>query len=121
MIKKVLVIEDNTIIALDIERRVKMSGYDVAGKAESGASALDIAEKTRPDLALVDIRIKGPMDGIDVAKQLRDRFGIPFVFITAYSDRGVQDRAMAIRPDGYLLKPIKQSDLVETLKRILGE
>lgn len=120
MSKKILIIEDNTIIALDIERRLKQIGYEVAGKAESGAAALELAEKMHPDLALVDIKIKGPIDGIEVAGQLRDRFAIPFVFITAYSDRGVEERAMATKPAGYLLKPIKQPELEETLGKILG-
>ncbi|MDD1718602.1 MAG: response regulator [Methanoregulaceae archaeon] len=119
MTRSILIIEDNAIIALDIERRLKSIGCGIAGVAATAAEALDLAEKKRPVLALVDIKLKGPVDGIEVATQLRDRFSIPFVFLTAHSDAGVKASAMATGPAGYLLKPLRESELEELVRKIL--
>jgi len=117
--KDILIIEDEAIIALDIARMVKNNGFDVAGVASEAGRALVIAETKRPSLALVDIKLKGDIDGIEVAKILKERFSIPVVFITAYSDESVRARAMQVEPAGYLIKPINRLEFGKALKTLL--
>ena len=119
MSKDVLIIEDEAIIALDIARMVKINGYAVAGVAAEAGEALAIAEKKQPSLALIDIKLKGSIDGIEVARILKERFSIPVVFITAYSDESVRERAMLVQPAGYLIKPINKLEFGKTLKTLL--
>ena len=83
---RVLVVEDDAIIGMDIEHRVKKLGYEVCGVADTAEEALEIASRTGPDLALMDIRLRGEVDGIEAARLLREKFAIPVIFITAYSD-----------------------------------
>jgi len=117
--RDVLIIEDEAIIALDIARMVKINGYIVAGVAADAGQALAMAEKKPPSLALVDIKLKGNIDGIEVARMLKERFSIPVVFITAYSDESVRARAMLVHPAGYLIKPINKLEFEKILKTLL--
>ena len=111
----ILVVEDENIVALDIKNRLKKLGYTVAGRAATGQAAIDKAGETQPDLVLMDIRLKGDMDGIEAAKQIRDRFGIPVIYLTAYSDETTLQRAKITEPYGYLIKPFEDRDLHTTI------
>ena len=115
-ILRVLVVEDDAIIGMDIEHRVKKLGYDVCGVADSAAEALDIASRTRPDIALMDIRLRGDVDGIEAARMLRDTLGVPVIFITAYSDMKMRSRALDMEPLGYIVKPLREVELKNTLE-----
>lgn len=86
--ERILVVEDELIVAKDIQNKLKRFGYDVPACASSGARALHLTEQMQPqpDLVLMDIKLKGNMDGIETAQQFRDRFIIPVVYITAYTD-----------------------------------
>ena len=107
----ILVIEDEALVARDIQSRLRQLGYEVLGLAHNPRQALELAEQTRPDLLLCDIHLKDEVDGIDVAAQItRDR-PIPVIFLTAYSDRETVTRAKTITPYGYVLKPIETPDL----------
>ena len=86
-------------------------GYQVTGVAASGAEALALAERTVPDLVLMDIRIKGDMDGIDAARALRLRYHLPVVYLTAHADRDTLDRAKLAEPLGYIVKPFQENEL----------
>jgi DNA-binding NarL/FixJ family response regulator len=111
----VLVVEDETIVAHDLEQMLEELGYDTCGIAASADEALARAGKKRPDIALVDIRIKGKLDGIKTAELLHERFGTPVVYLTAHADDATVQRAARTRPRGYLLKPVKRSALKSTL------
>ncbi|MFA5396610.1 MAG: response regulator [Methanogenium sp.] len=113
---RVLVVEDDAIIGMDIEYRVKKLGYEVCGVADTAAEALDIASRTKPDIALMDIRLRGEVDGIEAARMLRDTLSVPVIFITAYSDMKMRSRALDMEPLGYIVKPLREVELKNTLE-----
>jgi PAS domain S-box-containing protein len=113
---RILLVEDEAIIALDLKQRLKGLGYEVTGIADSGAQALALAESTAPTLVFMDITIQGPIDGIETAKILASRMDVPVVFLTAHADGGTIERAKAARPYGYLVKPFDERELVTTIE-----
>lgn len=112
----ILIVEDEVVVAMDIQMRLRRLGHHVVGLAGSGEEALRLAEAKRPDLALMDIRLKGELDGIQTAEQLRTRFGIPVIYLTAYADDVTLQRAKLTEPFGYLLKPFEERELHSTLE-----
>ena len=108
---QILVVEDEHIVAKDIQYRLQGLGYHIPAVASSGEEALQKAEETRPDLVLMDIRLKGPMNGVEAAEELRRRFNIPVVYLTAYADDHTLHRAKVTEPFGYLLKPFEEREL----------
>jgi len=115
----VLIVEDENIVALDIKNRLKKLGYVVTGRSATGQGAIDKAAETRPDLILMDIRLKGDMDGIAAAAQIREQFDIPVIYLTAYSDEATLQRAKVTEPYGYLIKPFEDRDLHTTISMAL--
>lgn len=113
---KILVVEDQLIIARDIEALLMDWGYDVIGCAASSSEALMLFEKHQPDLALVDIHIEGDMDGIEVAKYFNATRPIPIVYLTAQADKGTVERAKSSNPSAYLLKPFDERHLQISLE-----
>ena len=107
----VLIVEDEGVIALDIQHHVESFGYTVAGIAHTGARAIEKMAALRPDLVLMDVAIKGPMDGIDTAARIRASHDVPIVFLSAYSDESTVSRAGLTAPYGYLLKPFRPDEL----------
>jgi len=122
---KVMVVEDDAIIGMDIEHRVRRLGYEVTGVADNAEEAVELAADTKPDIALMDIRLRGDIDGIDTARMLKEQFSLPVIFITAYSDLKMRSRALDLNPAGYIVKPIREVELKNTLEEarriILGE
>ena len=108
---KILIVEDETLVAMDIERGLKALGYSVVATGGTGLEAVRLAQEHRPDLVLMDIRLQGAMDGIEAGKQLRQLFRIPIIFLTAYADAATLQRAKAAEPFGYLLKPFEDREL----------
>jgi PAS domain S-box-containing protein len=108
---KILVVEDEKIVAMDIQNRLKSFGYTIAGTAISGEGAIEKAEKTTPDLVLMDIMLKGDMDGIEAAEEISSRFNIPVIYLTAYADESTLQRAKITEPFGYILKPFEDKEL----------
>lgn len=117
--KKILVVEDEAVTALDICDIVETLGYAVVGHAVSGSSAIDLAKSNQPDLVLMDIKIKGDMDGITTAGHIWDSLKIPVVFLTAFSDEDILARAQVVQPYGYVLKPFDKDDLRATIQLAL--
>jgi CheY-like chemotaxis protein len=112
---KVLIVEDAAIIALDVANRLKRLGHTVTGTAATADIALEKARETSPDIALMDINLKGERDGIEAASLLADELGVRCIFVTAYSDKGMRERALSVRPLRYLVKPIRDAELKEAL------
>lgn len=108
---KILIVEDEVIVARDIEDMVKAQGYDALAIAYSGEAAIKKAEELKPDLVLMDILLKGEMDGIEAAEQIYNRFHIPIVYLTAYAEDKTIERAKLTEPFGYLLKPFEEREL----------
>jgi CheY-like chemotaxis protein len=108
---QVLVVEDASIIAKDIQDMLRRLGYAVSAVASSGEEAVQKAAETHPDLVLMDIVLKGDMDGVEAAQQIRDRFHIPVVYLTAYADEDTLQRAKITEPFGLILKPFEEREL----------
>ncbi len=109
--EKILVVEDERVVARDIEKRLKKLGYVVAASVATGEAALEKVAAYRPDLVLMDIRLKGQMDGIEAAEQIRVVFGTPVIYLTAYADEATLERAKVTEPFGYIVKPFDERDL----------
>ena len=109
--KGVLIVEDELIIALMIERMVQNLGHKVLAKVTSGEAAIEAAKEHRPDVILMDIRLQGEMDGIDAMSVIRRTSNIPVIFITGNSDENYRKRVEEADPLGFLTKPITQGDL----------
>jgi len=114
-----MIVEDERITAEDIHDILTHLGYAVTAVVSSGADAIREAERTKPDLVLMDIRIKGDMDGIEAAREIRERFGIPAVYLTAHADRETLDRAKLAEPLGYLIKPFHEAELLASIEMAL--
>lgn len=116
---RILVVEDEVIIAMEIENSLKNLGYEVTAVVNTGNKAIHKAEVDKPDLILMDIRIQGDKDGIETAEIIRERFALPVIFSTAYLDEERIDRVKVTMPFGYVLKPIQERDLKVTLEMAL--
>jgi DNA-binding LytR/AlgR family response regulator len=116
---KILVIEDEVIVAKDIQRTLIKLGYDVPAIANSAQSAFEKINQVDPDLVFCDIKLKGSIDGIDIALRLREEFMIPVVFLTSYVDKATLDRAKITEPYGYIVKPFNEVDLQTTVEMAL--
>ncbi len=116
---KILIVEDEAIIAMEIENQLQSLGYEVTSIVDTGEKAIEKAEADKPDLILMDIRIKGEMDGIEAAEEVRNKYGIPVIFSTAYLDEERIERAKITMPFGYVLKPIQERDLKVTIEMAL--
>jgi len=117
---QILIAEDNVIIAMDIESRLKQLGYDVAGIVGYGEQVIEKVKENTPDLVLMEIVLKGEIDGIDTAKEIRDQFDIPVVFLAAFADKERLKRAKLAYPFGFILKPFQNKDLEVTIEMALS-
>jgi PAS domain S-box-containing protein len=107
---RILIVEDEGIVVLDIQRRLEDLGYAVIGHVNAGKKAIDKANEERPDLILMDIKLQGEMDGIDAAEKINE-LDIPIVYLTAFADNATLNRAKITEPFGYILKPFEQREL----------
>jgi two-component system sensor histidine kinase UhpB len=108
---KILIVEDEIIIAKNIKKRLESINYDIVDIVFSGEEAIQTSAELSPDLVLMDIGLPGKMDGITTAKHIRDKYDIPIVFLTAYSDEHTIQRAKFTEPYGYLIKPFEEKEL----------
>lgn len=115
----ILIVEDERITAEDIKKALKSVGFDVPAIISSGEEAIKASEELQPDLVLMDIKLEGEMDGIQAAEKIRSKFGIPIIYLTAYSDEKTVQRAKVTEPSGFILKqpygflrkPFEESEL----------
>ena len=117
---KILVVEDEMIVAWDIKETLEQLGHTVVDLVVSGAEALELADTDRPDLVLMDIRLEGNMDGITAGGEIYHRFNIPVVYLTAHADEFTLERAMKTAPFGYITKPFQSQSLQSTIRVALG-
>lgn len=113
---KILVIEDELIIAEDMRMMLENLGYEVVGTALDYSEAIELLDSTEPDIVLTDIALGGAKDGVDLAREIRDNYQLPFVFVTSHADRATLDRAKSVKPNGYLVKPFEADDLYTSIE-----
>ena len=114
---KILIVEDDIVQFLSTELLMKIWGYEVLGPASSSEQALEITEKDKPDVILMDISIQGKMDGIDTARQIAEQFKIPVIFTTGYDHGDVYQRVQTVKSAAFLVKPYG----IEELKAAIEE
>ena len=116
--KRVLIVEDDMIISLVIENMVKELGHEVVGKATSGSDAIELALENKPDLILMDIRLKGEMDGIEAVKEIKENITTSVIYLTGNSDRVNYDRAKATECVDLITKPFTINDLTKSFELV---
>ena len=114
-----MIVEDESIIALELEHKLKKMGHLVTAVVSKGEAALERVMTDKPDVILMDIRLAGKWDGIETAEKIRSQIDLPIVFLTAYLDKSRMDRAKSALPFAYMLKPIQESDLESTIEMAL--
>jgi DNA-binding LytR/AlgR family response regulator len=107
----ILIVEDESIVAKDIQHSLKKLGYNVVDVVSTGENAITAASEKKPDLVLMDIMLKGAMSGIDAAHAIKEKLNIPVIFLTAYADESTFNKAKITEPYGYIIKPFKEVDL----------
>jgi DNA-binding NarL/FixJ family response regulator len=118
---KILIVEDEIITATAIKRSLQEAGYEVVDIVSSGEEAFDKVANVRPDLVLMDIKLKGPVDGVTTTQRIQTYFGIPVIYLTAHSDNETVKRVVHSQPYGYLVKPFNEEELQEVIERALQQ
>jgi len=113
---RALIVEDEILIAEELKERLSRLGFSVIAAVESADEGIAIATRERPDLVLMDIRLKGKKDGLQAAKEIRQQVDVPIVYLTAHSDQLTVDRAKATEHDGLILKPFQRRELQTTIE-----
>jgi PAS domain S-box-containing protein len=114
--EKIFLVEDEALVALELQQTLEKYGYEIAGVARNGREAIKMVVETQPDLVLMDIRLEGDMDGVEAARQIKLLTDIPLIYLTAHSDHNSLDRAMPTEPSGYILKPFDDRSLKTTIE-----
>lgn len=117
---KVLIIEDELIIAEDLKEILENAFYEVVAIAASSEETLRVLQTVVPDIALIDVSIKGSVDGIQLANMIHERFDFPFIYITSYTTKSVIERAKLTKPYGYIVKPYKEHDVLISVELALS-
>jgi len=112
----ILIVEDESIVALDIKDKLERLGHNVLAVVSSGEDAINEVKKIQPDLILMDIVLKGEIDGVETARRIRDGLDIPIIYLTAHSDEQTLKRAKITEPFGYIIKPFVDRDLQNAIK-----
>lgn len=115
----VLVVEDESIVSKDIQHSLKKLGYNVVGAASTGERAFELAASEKPDIILMDIMLKGDINGIEVASRVKEELQIPVIYLTAYADESTLEKAKVTEPYGYIIKPFKEVDLHTSIEMAL--
>ncbi len=117
--KKILIVEDEAIVAMENKMNLSMAGYSVVASVSSGEDALYKIDEVIPDLILMDIKLKGRISGIETVEQIRKKNDIPVIFITGNSDNKTLEQIKDITNTTYLLKPVLTQDLLEEVKKMI--
>jgi two-component system, response regulator PdtaR len=104
--KRILIVEDEIVSAMALEKMLNAIGYEVIGIVTTGEEAIERSGRERPDLVAMDIRLAGKMDGVDAAARIAEESGAGIIFMTGYDDEGTRARALALKPLGFMSKPI---------------
>ena len=115
----VLVVEDESIVSKDIQHSLKKLGYNVVGAASTGEKAFELAASESPDIILMDIMLKGNVNGIETAEKVKRELNIPVIYLTAYADEATLSKAKVTEPYGYIIKPFKEVDLHTSIEMAL--
>jgi CheY-like chemotaxis protein len=118
---RVLIAEDERLVARGLERQLRRQGFSVVGLASTGPEAIQQALEHRPDMILMDIRLRGEMDGIEAAASVRKQLNTRIVYMSAYIDEATLARAQATQPDAFLNKPFSSSSFLEMLQQLLPQ
>lgn len=118
MKRRILIVEDEAVTSVLLEKTLKELGYEVVGSAFDGEEAITLAREKQPDIILMDITIQGEMDGIETAKQIYQQYKIPIIYLTAHSDDDTIKRAVESGPFGYLIKPFKERELYSNIEMV---
>ena len=118
---KLIIVEDEGIVALDLANRLRKMRYSVSAVVDTGEKAVRAVAEARPDLVLMDIRLKSNMDGIQAAGEIQARFDIPVIFVTALADVETRQRAKAVRHYGYINKPFDEDELHLAIQAALSQ
>ena len=113
---QIMVVEDESIVAKDIEMSLHKLGYNVCSLASSGEEAIRKAEENRPDIVLMDIVLQGEMNGVEAVGQIRSQFDIPVIYLTPYADKETLNHAKITEPFGYMLKPFEEKKIHAAIK-----
>ena len=116
---RIMIVEDESIVALDLKNRLIRLGYLVPAITDSGEKAIKKAVETRPDLVLMDVRLKGDMDGVEAAQEIQARFDIPVIYLSALVDRDTTRKTAATAPGPYIIKPFEEAELYSAIKAAL--
>jgi AmiR/NasT family two-component response regulator len=111
----ILIVEDESIIAMDIKNILEMKGFNIVGIAYSGKESIKLVKQHNPDIVLMDIILEGEIDGITAAEEIKSRYDTPIIYLTAHSDEKTLNRAKATEPYGYILKPVNENEMYSTL------
>lgn len=114
----ILVVEDEALVGMELQESLFLAGHRVPEVLSRGDLVVSAFERTKPDLVLMDIRIDGPIDGIEAASRLREVSPVPIVFLTAYNDAPTRRRLEAVKPEGVLVKPFTEAELTAVVTRL---
>lgn len=117
----IMVVEDERVVAKDLEMTLRRLGYEVCLTASSGEAAVELVESARPDLVLMDVRLRGGMDGVEAARLIQFRHDLPVVYLTAFADEVTLRRSLETQPYGYLVKPFQEKELHTTIETALSK
>jgi len=116
MKKKIVIVEDELLVAHEIKNALLKDKHDIVSIEMSGEESLQVVEKLRPDLVIMDILLSGDMTGVEAAKIMHKEYGTPIIFLTAYADEKTLEGAFTSDPYGYLVKPVREKDIRTAVK-----
>jgi CheY-like chemotaxis protein len=118
--KRIIVVEDEGIVAMDISKCLSTLGYEVVFVADSGEKTLDMLEREQSDLILMDVELKGRLNGLETARAVKEKYNIPVVFLTAFEDETTLNKIHELGYNGYLVKPFEDEELRKTVEKVIN-
>ena len=118
---KIIIVEDEIIIALDLKLRLENLGHEVMSTVFNGEDAIKVAGEKNPDLVLMDIQLNGELDGINVAQQIRNLYNIPFIYLTGSYENALLERAKQTDPVGFISKPFDESEIQNLIETAMSQ
>ena len=116
--RTIFIVEDNPIIGEILTEKIEKLGFEICSIVRTGEEAIEYCRHNRPDLVIMDITLEGEMDGIEAGKQIREQFGIPFIFVTAHIPADITALAKEAGPSGYIVKPFSNDEIRTVLKSL---